>query len=197
MYYNTCRCDFSAMPCTGMCVAASPVHTNVPVRGPTARRCRSCVRVRFPLLTAMDRHAPMGRYFYTVYTHTLPCTPIVVRAYRRGGHAARTRPGVRASALLCGPWARPPPRRRVRAPHAAAERRVLGAQAFRSASAFNANIGAWNTARVTSLSAVCAASGPGARAAADCARTVVDACAAVVRGGAADVRARARACACS
>ncbi len=33
----------------------------------------------------------------------------------------------------------------------------LGSQAFRSASAFNANIGAWNTARVTALSYVCAA----------------------------------------
>jgi hypothetical protein len=36
-----------------------------------------------------------------------------------------------------------------------------GAQAFSSASAFNANIGSWNTARVTSLAYVCAASGSG------------------------------------
>jgi hypothetical protein len=42
------------------------------------------------------------------------------------------------------------------------ERRGLGSQAFQSASAFNANIGAWNTARVTTLSNVCAASRPGA-----------------------------------
>ena len=33
----------------------------------------------------------------------------------------------------------------------------FGAQAFYSASAFNANIGAWNTASVTTLYAVCAA----------------------------------------
>ncbi len=40
----------------------------------------------------------------------------------------------------------------------------LGAQAFQSASAFNANIGAWNTASVTTLESVCAAlSGPAAR----------------------------------
>ena len=149
----------------GVCRCLARAYQRARVRGRTARRCASCVRVRFPLLTAMDRHARMGRYWYTVYTHTLPCTPIVVRAYRRGGHARRTRPGVRACArsLSCVPRARPPPRRRVRAPHAAAERRVLGSQAFRSASAFNANIGAWNTARVTSLSTVCAASGPGAR----------------------------------
>jgi hypothetical protein len=35
----------------------------------------------------------------------------------------------------------------------------FGAQAFNSASAFNANIGAWNTARVTVMNSVCA--GPG------------------------------------
>ena len=39
----------------------------------------------------------------------------------------------------------------------------FGAQAFYSASAFNANIGAWNTAAVTTLSYVWAAPGPAAR----------------------------------
>ena len=33
---------------------------------------------------------------------------------------------------------------------------AVGPQAFQSASAFNANIGAWNTASVTTLSSVCA-----------------------------------------
>ncbi len=69
---------------------------------------------------------------------------------------------------------------------------LIGSQAFNSASAFNANIGAWNTASVTTLYSVCAASGP-ARTAADRARSVADACAAVVRGGAADVFVCARA----
>jgi hypothetical protein len=49
-------------------------------------------------------HGPtrmMDRYSYTVHAHTLPCTPIVVRAYRRGGHAPRTRPGARACARSC------------------------------------------------------------------------------------------------
>ncbi len=55
------------MPCAGVCVGASPMHADVPVcAGLTARCCRSCVRVRFPLLTAMDRHTPMDRYVYTV-----------------------------------------------------------------------------------------------------------------------------------
>ena len=44
---------------------------------------------------------------------------------------------------------------------AGVDREWLGAQAFQSASAFNANIGAWNTAAVTTLSGVCAAFGPG------------------------------------
>ncbi len=48
---------------------------------------------------------------------------------------------------------------------AAADPRVFGSQAFSSASAFNANIGAWNTASVTTLEAVRAASGPRAPAA--------------------------------
>ena len=37
------------------------------------------------------------------------------------------------------------------------DRGWLGGQAFQSASAFNANIGAWNTASVTTLFNVCAA----------------------------------------
>jgi hypothetical protein len=41
------------------------------------------------------------------------------------------------------------------------DRGWLGAQAFCSASAFNANIDVWNTASVTTLSTVCAAFGPG------------------------------------
>jgi hypothetical protein len=39
----------------------------------------------------------------------------------------------------------------------------FGAQAFQYASAFNADIGAWNTASVSSLASVCAAPGPAAR----------------------------------
>jgi hypothetical protein len=43
----------------------------------------------------------------------------------------------------------------------------FGAQAFNYAYAFNANIGAWNTASVTTLERVCAAPGPAARTMAD------------------------------
>jgi hypothetical protein len=81
---------------------------------------------------------------------------------------------------------------------------AAGSQAFWSASAFNANIGAWNTASVTTLSYVCAAFS--ARAARhrgrDALGGVFDAARAVVPSGTADARAhvfcadvRARACA--
>jgi hypothetical protein len=46
------------------------------------------------------------------------------------------------------------PRRNVRALSVGVDRVRLGSQAFGMASAFNANIGAWNTALVTSLNAV-------------------------------------------
>jgi hypothetical protein len=95
------------------------------------------------------------------------------------------------------------PRRHMRAPSVGVDRGWLGAQAFRLALVFNANIGAWNTASVTELTFVCAAFP--ARAARhrrrDALGRVVDAARAVVRGGTADARARvcadvwARACA--
>jgi hypothetical protein len=48
------------------------------------------------------------------------------------------------------------PRRHMRAPSVGVDRGWLGSQAFYSAYAFNANIGAWNTAAVTTLNQVCA-----------------------------------------
>ncbi len=50
------------------------------------------------------------------------------------------------------------PRRHVLARSAGVDRVWLGSQAFHQASAFNAHIGVWNTAAVTSLYEVCAAS---------------------------------------
>ncbi len=70
----------------------------------------------------------------------------------------------------------------------------LGAQAFYSASAFNANIGAWNTAAVTTLGSVCAAPGPAARTMADALGRASVRARPVVRGGTADARARAHTC---
>ncbi len=84
----------------------------------------------------------------------------------------------------------------VRAPFVGVDRGWLGSQAFQrkpffSASAFNANIGAWNTAAVTTLHQVCAAPGPAARTMAGRARPGLGAVRPVVCGGTADARARA------
>ncbi len=70
----------------------------------------------------------------------------------------------------------------------------FGAQAFYSASAFNANIGAWNTAAVTTLDRVCAAPGAAARTTADALGRGFGAARPVVRGGIADARACAHTC---
>jgi hypothetical protein len=100
---------------------------------------------------------------------------------------------VHAHARVCVcDWAPTHPRRTVRSRSAGVDRGWLGLQAFYQARTFNANIGTWNTASVTSLYYVCAAlSGPGgAPPLAGRARRVVDAARAVVRGGTADARAR-------
>ncbi len=77
----------------------------------------------------------------------------------------------------------------VRALSVGAESLRFGLQAFYKATAFNANIGAWNTAAVTSLSAVCAAFGRQRATAADAlGRTSMQH--GRVRGSTADVRAR-------
>ncbi len=47
----------------------------------------------------------------------------------------------------------------VRALSVGVDRVWFGSQAFKSASAFNANIGVWNTGRVSTLSGVCAVFG--------------------------------------
>jgi surface protein len=66
----------------------------------------------------------------------------------------------------------------------------FGAQAFKSASAFNANIGAWNTASVSNMGSVCAAPGPAARTTADALGPGFGVARPVVRGGTLDARAR-------
>jgi hypothetical protein len=95
------------------------------------------------------------------------------------------RPCARARGCACAIGRPTHPRRRMRARSVGVDRGWLGAQLFYSAKAFNANIGAWNTARVTTLYQVCAAFP--ARAARPCRRDalrwVFGAARAVVRGG--------------
>jgi hypothetical protein len=79
-------------------------------------------------------------------------------AHRRA-HVVRRR----VCLCACGFWANTYSRRNVRALSGGLDRvwaaAWSGSQAFCQASTFNANIGAWNTARVTDLSSVCAALG--------------------------------------
>jgi hypothetical protein len=87
---------------------------------------------------------------------------VCVGVCARAGRCGSGRPGICAE--------------NVRALSVGADGVRLGSQAFHQALVFNVNIGAWNTASVTSLSAVCAAFGPGRRAtAAGCARPFFDA----------------------
>jgi hypothetical protein len=77
-----------------------------------------------------------------------------MRAHRT--HARPRAASVRARVCACD-WAPTHPRQHVRAPSVGMDRGWLGAQTFQMASAFNANIGAWNTAALTVMSYVCAA----------------------------------------
>jgi hypothetical protein len=85
-------------------------------------------------------------------------------------HAPLTRPRVRPRVRLRVRGAPPcvdldahaSAAKTVRALSVGVDRVWLGSQAFDGAAAFNANIGAWNTARVTTLDLVCAAFGPAA-----------------------------------
>ena len=113
----------------------------------------------------MAQHAWRSRYRPALLGFTLDVhdTYIHAHSYIDGCSIHAPHVCVRMRARACA-MARP----RIRADTCerlpvGVDRRWLGAQAFRSASAFNANIGAWNTARVTDLSWVCAAFRPGVR----------------------------------
>jgi hypothetical protein len=71
--------------------------------------------------------------------------------------AAHTRPRAASMRVCMCDWGPTHPRRNMRARSVGVDRGCLGPQALRSASALSSNIGAWNTARVTTLSEVCAA----------------------------------------
>ncbi len=122
-----------------------------------------------------------------IYIHVRLATPMNGSPMRPATH---TRPRaaslcarvctccVRAPARVCvcdcGPTH---PRRNMRARSVGVDRGWLGPQALRSASAFNTNIGAWNTASVSNLYQVCAAFSARRRAIAETpARPVSDIC---------------------
>ncbi len=106
-------------------------------------------------------HAPTQYVYTPCMQYLYPC----VAGYSDERIADVGPPHTRARVLRpCArarDWASKHPRRHMRARSVGVDRVWVGSQAFNSASAFNANIGAWNTAAVTTLLGVCAASGPG------------------------------------
>jgi hypothetical protein len=146
------------------------------------------------MYTFIDIHIHVYIYVY-IYVYMLYiCIYIFMHAFgypdeqiADAGPAAHTR----ACAVCVCDRARTHPRRHVQAPSVGVDRGWLGSQAFYSASAFNANIGAWNTARVTSLNYVCAAVSARRRATAGGTRSAGRRC------GAGRCAPRRRRCACN
>jgi surface protein len=118
------------------------------------------------------------------------------RAPRRTLHHIRARVCASMRACVCAHGVCERTRIRTECTSTSRRRRprAVDSQAFVSATAFNANIGAWNTARVTSFSTVCAVSA-GACSPADALGRSVGVC---MRGCACqDVRARMCVCVCA
>jgi hypothetical protein len=175
-------------------------------------RVRSCARTDDALIRGMCASAAPSPSLACIYIHASGYTDARIAVAGSPLTRVPRAASVRARARVCD-WAPTHPRRHMRARSAGVDRGWLGSQAFRWASAFNANIGAWNTAAVTTLSYVCAGSSARRRATAGGTRSAGRRCGAglqccagrcaraVVRGGTADARARvsadvwARACA--
>ena len=128
-------------------------------------RCkvRACKWVRECVRSAIHRWNAHSQCMYTRCMHASTSMRVLLhrRTDRRCAPAALTRPravSVRAR-VRSGAHASAPTH--ASAFPSAVDRGWLGAQAFQAASAFNANIGAWNTARVTTLQWVCAFSAGG------------------------------------
>ncbi len=129
-----------------------------------ADRCRSTRHVREWGALSSEGH-PSMEHAHTQCTYTQRmhvstsmrgwlhrCTGRRCGPHTRAPRAA----SVRARVCVCD-WAPKHPRRTVRARSVGVDRGWVGAQAFYEAKAFNVNIGAWNTAAVTTLAYVCAA----------------------------------------
>jgi hypothetical protein len=144
------------------------------------REYAACARVRRALFV---RPSIAGTRTYTVYVYTMhgmylyPCAAGYTdeRIADAGPpHTLAHVPRPCARVCVCD-WAPAHPCRHMRVLSADVDCVRLGSQAFYVASAFNANIGAWNTARVSDLSSVCAALRPAACHRGGRARPVFDA----------------------
>ncbi len=159
------------------------------------------VRVRRALFAtpSIDGTRTYIWYMYTQCMHVAVSMCLATRTNGSPMRARRTRARtccvrVRAHVCVCD-LGLTHPRGHMRARAFSVDRGWLGAQAFHSAKVFNANIGAWNTARVTTLNQVCAASSARRRATAGGTRSAGVRCGA---GRCARRRRRcARACVCA
>ncbi len=129
------------------------------IRGMCASAARS-------LCSAIDGTSTYTGYVYTthacIYIHARLATPTNGSPMRGPPHTRAPRAASVRACACARVIGRTHPRRHIRARSVGVDRGRLGSQAFYYASAFNANIGAWNTASVTTLASVCAAlSGPG------------------------------------
>ena len=144
------------------------MHVCVRVRELTMRMYTACVRVRRSLSKAIDvTHACMV-FIYMIATCISISKRLTTDSNVSPRRACTTNAPtcvsvcVRARVRVClgAPVSAP----KVRAEMSelfpiGVDRIRFGSQAFTSASAFNVDIGAWNTARVTTLYQVCAALG--------------------------------------
>jgi surface protein len=130
------------------------------VRVLTMREYAACARVRRALFVRPSMEHAHAQRMYTQCMHVSVCMRVWLhrRADRRCGPAAHTRARAASVCARMCDWVRTYPRRHMRAPSVGVDRGWFGSQAFYSASAFNANVGAWNTASVSDMSGVCAAS---------------------------------------
>jgi hypothetical protein len=138
------------------------MHACDRVRALPMRYDAVCARVRRPFVIWPSRWNTHTHMVWTDTINARSCIPahsdIADRITDSCVRHRRAHVCAHVRAHVCG---RAPthPRRHMRALSVGVERGWLGSQAFQSdlAAAFNADIGAWNTASVTSMQRVCAA----------------------------------------
>ncbi len=120
----------------------------------------TCVLHAFTFIIQLSVYVRIGRGYVCVHQ----CAMVMDRL---SAHAL--------AGSCCGLGLNPKPLSRASPCPLASTACGFGVQAFYSASAFNANIGAWNTASVSNMFQVCAAPGPASRHHGGRARRAVDA----------------------
>jgi hypothetical protein len=150
----------------GVHVAASPSCTRIWRADDAAVHCMRANATRF-LSKAIDGTHAYLVFIDMAYSYVSTSMRLATQGNGSPMRACNTHAPTGAPACARAPacvFGRPRIRAEyVRALSVGVDRVWLGSQAFYQASAFNANIGAWNTASVTTLASVRAALGPAAR----------------------------------